>query len=113
MKKLLPTIALLMIAAFVFAGPNSKANMYSERNISISIKSQILFPEFLKEREGEHTAAIFFRVTDCGTIAVQEIKCEDEEMRQNLLGQLDKIKISPLGLDPKDTYKIVVRFQTL
>jgi hypothetical protein len=113
MKKLIPTIALLMITAFVFAGPNSKANVYAERNVSISIKSQIRFPDFLKEREGEHNAAIFFKVTDCGTIAVQEIKCDDEELRQNLLGQVDKIKISPYGLDTKDTYKVVVRFQTL
>lgn len=113
MKKQILIIALVLTTAFGFAGPNTKVNIYAERNISISIRSQIRFPEFLKEREGEHSAAIFFRVSDCGTIVVKEIKCDDDELRADLLGQVDKIKINPAGLDTKDTYKVIVKFQTL
>ena len=114
MKKLLLAIALLTSTAIAFAGPsNTKANIAAEKNVSASIKSQIQFPEFLIEKQGEHTAAIFFKVSDCGAIIVQDIKCDEEDLKANLLSQVQNIKVSSGGLDTRDTYKVVVRFETL
>ena len=114
MKKLILAIALLTSTAIAFAGPNNnQATVAAEKNVSASIKSQIQFPEFLIEKLGEHTAAIFFKVTDCGAIVVQDIKCDDEDLRANLMSQAQNIKVSTAGLDTRDTYKVVVRFETL
>ncbi len=114
MKKIILAIVLLTSTAIAFAGPNSsQANILAEKNISSSIKSQIRFPEFLTEQQGEHTAAIFFKVTDCGSINIQDIKCDDENLKANLLEQGENIRVNSAGLDTRDTYKVVVRFETL
>ena len=114
MKKLLLAIALLTSTAIAFAGPTtSQTNIAAEKSVSASIKSQIRFPEFLIEKEGEHTAAIFFKVSDCGAIIVQDIKCDEEDLRVNLLSQAQNIKVSSGGLDTRDTYKVVIKFETL
>jgi hypothetical protein len=112
MKKLIISIALLAIAISTFAGANSN-NAGAEKNISASLKSQIIFPDFLKENMGEYTAAIFFKVTDCGEIVVKEIECDDPNLKANLLNQTKNIKVAAGGLDTRDTYKVIVRFETL
>jgi len=113
MKKLTLAIALLTMTVIAFAGPNKQVTLAAERNVSASIRSQIQFPEFLKEKDGEHSAAIFFTVTDCGLIKVCEIRCDDEDLKANLMAQAEHIKISTAGLDTRDTYKVVVRFETM
>jgi|GEM_PF-2977738 biopolymer transport protein ExbD len=114
MKKIILAIVLLTSTAIAFAGSNNnQTNLAAEKNISVSIRSQIQFPEFLKEKEGEHLAAIFFKVTKNGTIKVQSIQCDDQELKTNLLNQSENFKISTIGLDTRDTYKVVVKFETL
>jgi hypothetical protein len=115
MKKLLLAFALLIAAsATTFAGSHHQSPpMLAEKNISASIRSQIQFPDFLRERDGEHDATIVFRVNSCGTIAVKEIQTDDEDLRANLMEQAINIKVSPVSLDTRDTYKVVVRFKTL
>jgi hypothetical protein len=58
-------------------------------------------------------AAIFFKVTKNGDIKIQEIKCDDQELKANLLSQSENIKVNSTGLDTRDTYKVVVKFNTL
>jgi hypothetical protein len=114
MKKIILAIALLISTAFAFAGSNTnQTNLTAEKNITVSIRSQIQFPEFLKEKDGEHMAAIFFKVTKNGAIKIQDIKCDDQELKANLLSQSGSIKINSAGLDTRDTYKVVVKFETL
>jgi hypothetical protein len=114
MKKIILSIALLTSAIVTFAGPENKyATMVAEKNMSASIRSQIHFPEFLMEKEGEHKAAIIFKLTGCGTIAVQEIQSDDADLKVELLNQVPAIKVNTAGLDIRDTYKVVVRFEAL
>jgi hypothetical protein len=114
MKKLLLAIVLLTSTAIAFAGPNNNQTLVAaEKNVSASIKSQISMPECLADRVGEHSAAIFFAVTDCGAIKVSDIKCDEEDLKAALLNQAEGIKVNTSGLDSRDTYKVVVRFQIL
>jgi hypothetical protein len=112
MKKLILSIALLTSTVIAFAGAPS-TNVSAEKNIGAIIKSQIRFPEFLIEQEGEHTAVVFFKVTEHGTIKVQDIQCDDRNLKADLLDQAENIRISPIGLDSHDTYKVVIRFETI
>ena len=114
MKKIILAIALLTGTAAAFAGTNNThSSIAAEKNISASIRNQIKFPEFLIEQEGEHTAAIFFKVTGRGVIKIQDIQCADENLKSNLLGQTENIRINTTGLDTRDTYKVVVKCDTL
>ena len=114
MKKIILAIALLTGTAAAFAGTNiNHSSIAAEKNISASIRSQIRFPEFLTEQEGEHTAAIFFKVTNHGAIKIQDIQCADENLKSNLLGQTENLRVNSAGLDTRDTYKVVVKFETL
>ena len=115
MKKLILASALLLAASVTtFAGSRHlTVPMIAEKNISASIRGQIQFPDFLRERDGEYDATIIFRVNSCGTIAVKEIQTDDEDLRTNLMEQALNIKISTANLDTRDTYKVVVRFKTL
>lgn len=115
MKKLLLASALLIAAsASTFAGSNCQTPpVIAEKNISASIRSQIMFPDFLREKEGEHDATIIFKVNPCGTINVQDIQSDDEDLRADLMNQAPNIKVSSECLDTRDTYKVVVRFKTL
>lgn len=112
-KPLLLITALLGLTIVTFAGPNQKKTAALEKNISTSIKNQISYPEFLLGQGGEHNAIIFFNVTECGTIIIKDITCNNPELITNLLNQAQNIKINGAGLDPRDTYKVVVRFETL
>jgi hypothetical protein len=113
MKKIILAITLFCTSAAAFAGGDHKSTVSAEKNISANIRSQIAYPEFLKEKEGEHTAALIFQVTDCGTIRIKDIECDDHDLRENLYSQSGNIKIDTTGLDTRDTYKVVVRFETL
>ncbi|MBS1617418.1 MAG: hypothetical protein JST76_02815 [Bacteroidetes bacterium] len=116
MKKLITLATLiLMTAAASHAATNaSKPNpQLAERNIVSSIRSQIQFPEYLKEVDGEHDATIIFKVNSCGTITVQEVQCDEEDLRRNLLSQVAGFHVDASYLDSHDTYKVVVRFKTL
>jgi len=114
MKKIILALALIAGTTAAFAGPNkNETNMAAERNISASIRSQIQFPEFLKEQEGVHSAAIYFKVNDCGTIRIKDIQCDDPELKANLINQAENFKVNTLGLDTRDTYKVVVKFESL
>jgi len=114
MKKIILAIALITGTAACFAGPNSsETNVTTEKMVSASIRSQIQFPEFLKEQEGIHSATIIFKVNDCGTIKIKDIQCQDPELKANLLNQAENFKVSTVGLDTRDTYKVVVKFQSL
>ena len=114
MKKLLLSIALLAATTFTFAGPSANIKSVStEKNISATIRSQITFPDFLVEKEGAHSAAVFFKVTEQGTIKVLEITCEDKELKANLVSQIENMRINTAGMDTRDTYKVVIRFETL
>jgi hypothetical protein len=116
MKKLLFIAALLIAASVTTFAANNNCQMppvIAEKNISESIRSQIQFPEFLREKEGEHNATIIFKVNSCGTINVQEIQTEDDELRAELMAQTPNIKVNTAAcLDSRDTYKVVVRFRT-
>ena len=115
MKKILFASALLIAASITtYAGSNTTTTpMMAEKNISASIRSQIQFPAYLTESEGEHNATITFKVNACGTIAIQDIQADDEDLRANLLDQAASIKIDTGNLDTHNTYKVVVRFKTL
>jgi hypothetical protein len=116
MKKLLFITALLIAAtATTFAGSNSQtATRFAEKNLSAAIRSQIQFPAYLRESEGEHDATIIFKVTSAGTINVQDVQTDDEDLRADLLSQAPNIRINGIGsLDTRDTYKVVIRFKTL
>ena len=114
MKKIILAIALLTGTAAAFASTNNNhTSIAAEKNISASIRNQIKFPEFLTEQEGEHTAAIFFKVTGRGVIKIQDIQCADENLKSNLLSQTENIRVNTAGLDTRDTYKVVVKFETL
>jgi hypothetical protein len=113
MKKIILAFGLLTSTAIAFAGINSNQTNVSEKNISATIRSQIQFPEFLKEKDGEHTAAIFFKVSPHGNIKIERIECTDEDLRSNLMEQAENFKVNTSGLDTRDTYKVVVRFNTL
>ncbi|MCW3124373.1 MAG: hypothetical protein JWO03_31 [Bacteroidetes bacterium] len=116
MKKLLLAAALLIAAsATTFAATNCQTTpLIAEKNISESIRSQIQFPEFLKEKEGEHNATIIFKVNACGTINIREIQTDDDDLRTDLMAQAPNFKVNTAAcLDSRDTYKVVVRFKTL
>jgi hypothetical protein len=113
MKKLSLIVAVMIAALASIGGPNTKVNAEAERNAGISIKEQISFPDFLREREGKHSATVSFSVTGCGTLIVRDIKCDESDLKEDLLDQLRNIKINNWGLDTKSTYKVVVIFQTL
>ena len=113
MKKTILAIALIAgISSGLWASTNEKIST-AEKNITATIKNQIIFPEFLREQDGEFEATIIFRVSDSGSVIVKEIQCDDEELRNNLMNQSEHIRLDTTGLDTKDTYRVVVRFKTL
>ena len=117
MKKLLFVTALLIVAsAHTFAATNNcqTTQVMAEKSISESIRSQIHFPAYLREAEGEQNATIIFTVNSCGTINIREIQTEDEDLRTELMAQAPNIHVNTAAcLDSRDTYKVVVRFKTL
>ena len=114
MKKIILAIALLTSGVIAFAGSNkNQICLAAEKNISASIRSQIRVPQFLIEKEGEHTAAIIFKVTKAGTIRIQNIQCDDEDLKADLLSQSENFKVNTSGLDTRDIYKVVLKFETL
>ena len=115
MKKLF-TLAVLIVAVSVtsFAATNCQTtSQIAEKNITASIRSQIHFPEYLREMDGEHAATIIFKVNACGTIAVQEVQTDDDDLRQNILAQAPGFHVDAACIDSRDTYKVVVRFKKL
>jgi len=113
MKKLLLAAVLIAASISTFAATNTQAPLLAEKSISLSIRSQIQFPDCLRERDGEHDATITFRVNTCGTISVQDIETDDEELKADLMTQAPGIKVDAAGQDSRDIYKVVVRFKTL
>ncbi len=116
MKKLITLAALtLAISTATFAAINNcqTTSQMAEKNITASIRSQIQFPEYLRGADGEHAATIVFKVNACGTIAVQEVQTDDEDLRQNILSQAPGFHVDAACIDSRDVYKVVVRFKTL
>jgi hypothetical protein len=114
MKKILLAIALMTGTAALFAGTHTHSTgVAAEKNISATIRSQIRFPEFLLDKQGEHAAAIFFKIAPSGSIKIQTIQSDDETLKTELLSQVGNFKVNTEGLDTRDVYKVVVRFETL
>jgi hypothetical protein len=113
MKKVILATALLIAAiSTTFAGTNTET-IAAEKNMSQAIKSQITYPEFLKEKQGEYRAEISFSVSDCGAINLKEVNCEDEDLKNYVVNQIGSFKVNTYGLDTHSTYKVVIRFETL
>ena len=114
MKKVFLAIALFAATtATTFAHPVSESTTSAERSFATALRSQIIFPEFLKEKEGTTDAEVAFKVTDCGTITIQNIDCDNLELRDYLLSESANFKLNTTGLDTHSVYKIVIKFQTL
>lgn len=116
MKKTPILIALILVVAAtgMAAAPHRERNLQlAERQITASIRSQIQFPEYLRESEGEHAATITFRVNPCGTIAIQEIQSDEDDLRQAIASQVQNMHVEGGCPDSRDTYKVVVRFKIL
>ena len=113
MKKILITLCFIAITVASFAGNTKSKNISPEKMLDASIQTQLVYPDFLLQKTGEHTAEVHFTINPNGTIIVKEINTEEPDLRENLTYQLRNFRVSTSGLDLSDTYKIVLRFNTL
>ena len=113
MKKILITLCFISITVASFAGNTKSKNISPEKMLDASIQTQLVYPDFLLQKTGEHTAEVHFTINPNGTIIVKEINTEEPDLRENLTYQLRNFRVSTSGLDLSDTYKIVLRFNTL
>jgi hypothetical protein len=73
MKKTILAIAFMAgINSGLWASTNENIST-AEKNITATMKSQIIFPDFLRQQDGEFEATIVFRVSDSGSVMVKEI----------------------------------------
>jgi hypothetical protein len=113
MKKVIFAISFLAITTFAIAGNNSAKTASPEKVLDFSIQSQVAAPNFLLEREGMHTAEIHFTVNPDGTVNVKDVVSDEQDLKENIAYQMKNITVNTTGLDLKDTYKIVLRFNIL
>ncbi len=113
MKKLIIAISFLTITAAAFAGNNAAKVITPEKKLDYSLQSQVAYPNFLLERPGEHMAELHFSVNADGTINVKNIVSEEEDLKENLMYQVKTFVVNTNGLDLRDTFKVVLRFNTL
>jgi hypothetical protein len=113
MRKLIIAISFLAIATASFAGNNNAKTITPERRLDESIQDQVAFPNFLLERPGKHTAEVHFTVNTDGSINVKDIVSDEQDLKENLLYQIKTFSVNTTGLDLKDSYKVVLRFNTL
>jgi exopolysaccharide biosynthesis protein len=111
MKKLFFAISFLAITAAAFAGNNNnKKTVTPERRLDYSIQQQVVVPHMLMDRPGEHTAELYFAINADGSLKVKEIVSEEQDLTKNLLNQVQNFTVNTEGLDLKDTYKVVLKF---
>ena len=113
MKKIIIALSFLAITAAAVAGTTQTKKFTPEKILDASIQTQLVYPDFLLQKEGEHTAEVHFTINPNGTISVKEINTEEPDLKENLTYQLKTFRVSTSGLDLSDTYKIVLRFNTL
>jgi hypothetical protein len=113
MKKLIFAISFLAITAAAFAGNNNIKTITPEKRLDYSIQQQVAFPNFLADRQGEHTAEIHFTLNADGTMNVKDMVCDETDLKNNLMYQIKAFTVNTEGLDLRDTYKVVVRFNVL
>ena len=111
MKKLIFAISFLAITAAAFAGNNnSKKIITPEKRLDYSIQQQVVVPHMLMDRPGEHTAQLYFGINADGTLKVKEVVSDEQDLTRNLLNQVQNFTVNTEGLDLKDTYKVVLKF---
>jgi hypothetical protein len=111
MRKLFFITSFLAITAAAFAGNNNnRKTITPERRLDYSIQQQVVVPHFIMDRPGEHTAELHFAVNPDGTIQVKEIVSDEQDLTRNLLNQVQNFTVNTDGLDLKDTYKVVLKF---
>ena len=113
MKKLIFAISFLAMTAVAFAGNNNTKTITPEARLDASIQDQVAYPHFLVEKPGLHSAEVHFTLNADGTINVKDILSAESDLKANLIYQLKTFVVSTNGLDLKDTYKVVLRFNTL
>ena len=111
MKKIIFAISFLAITAAAFAGnSNNKKVVTPERRLDYSIQQQVVVPHILMDRPGEHTAELRFAINPDGTLKIKEIVSDEQDLTKNLLNQVQNFTVNTEGLDLKDTYKVVLKF---
>ena len=114
MRKLIIAISFLAITGAAFAGNNNTATALTpEKKLDFSIRNQVSYPNFLLEKEGEHTAEVHFTINADGTINVKDIVSEEQDLKANLMNQIKDFSVNTGGLDLTETYKVVLRFNTI
>ena len=113
MKKIFISLSFLAIAAAAFAGTTQTKKFTPEKILDASIQNQLVYPDFLLQKTGEHTAEVHFTINANGTLSVKEISTDEPDLKENLTYQLKTFRVSTSGLDLSDTYKIILRFNTL
>ena len=113
MRSIFITISFLVITAAAFAGNNREKTVTPEQKLDFAIQNQVASPNFLSERPGMHSAEVHFMVNADGSINVKDISSEEEDLKENLLFQIRSFNVNTAGLDLRDTYKIVLRFNIL
>lgn len=114
MRNFLITISFLAITAAAFAGnTHEKTTTTPEQKLDYEIQNQVAAPNFLSERQGMHTAEVHFTVNADGSINIKDINCDEQDLKENLTYQIKSFSVNTTGLDLKDSYKIVLRFNIL
>ena len=113
MRNIIITLSFLAITATSFAGNNREKTFTAEQKLDYAIQNQIAAPNFLTERPGMHSAEVHFTVNADGSITVKDISSSEQDLKENLQYQIKSFIVNTAGLDLKDTYKIVLRFNIL
>ena len=113
MKKYLLSLSLLaLITTTAFAGNDKKmAAVTPEQRVDYSIQNQISVPKALVEAPGEYTAEMHFHVSPQGSILINEIISDNDDLKASLMNQAHDISVDTNGLDTQSGYKMTIKFK--
>lgn len=113
MKKIITVLSFWAITAAAFAGSNKTKTITPLARLDYAIQTQVAYPHFLEDRQGSHVAELYFSINPNGKLTVKDIKCDEADLKENLLYQALGFTVSTEGLSIGDTYKVVLHFNTL
>ena len=74
------------------------------------ITEKIAYPEFAIEKQIEGTVEVFFIIDSDGKIVIDQISSENQELKDYVKLQIEKIKLTENLNDPKLRYSLKLNF---